>query len=184
MVRKKPNNNLVRDDQSLTGRSDTTMSMNSSEYIDEVMETSSVEYYAPPTQRKETKNQKNQQASPSLPSVYRRRATPISDSDFEQPADRIIKMPSKKKQLMLMKKFQPSKHVLRKATPSSDEEIEIDLDGPFFFDQSHSPGVGPLPCNHSACNPVFIPPATLGGPCNPRRPSIEELVSRIFYWEM
>ncbi|CAO3657767.1 unnamed protein product [Umbelopsis vinacea] len=154
MVRKKPNNNLVRDDQSLTGRSDTTMSMNSSKYIDEVMETSSVEYYAPPTQRKETKNQKNQQASPSLPSVYRRRATPISDSDFEQPADRIIKMPSKKKQLMLTKKFQPSKHVLRKATPSSDEEIEIDLDGPFFFDQSHSPGVGP---STITVNDIFTP---------------------------
>jgi hypothetical protein len=74
------------------------------------METSSIDYYLN-TERNVIKNRNKQPASPPMPGVYRRRATPISDSDFEQPADRIIQMPSKKKQLMLMKKFQPSKHV-------------------------------------------------------------------------
>jgi hypothetical protein len=45
-------------------------------------------------------------------------------------------MPSKKKQLMLMKKFQPSKHVLRQAAPSSEDEIVIDFADPFCFDRS------------------------------------------------
>lgn len=65
--------------------------------------------------------------------VYRRRTTPISDSDFEQPDDRVTQMPSRKKQLMLMKKFQPSKHVLRQAAPSSEDEIVIDFADPFCF---------------------------------------------------
>lgn len=128
--------------------------MNSSEYIDEVMETSSVEYYAPPTQNKVTKNQKKQQVSSSIPSVYRRRATPISDSDFEQLPDRIIQMPSKKKQLMLMKTFQPSKHVLRPTTPESVASIEIDLSDPFFTDRAISPGVGP---STITVNDIFTP---------------------------
>jgi hypothetical protein len=145
-------NNLVRDVQSHMGRTDTSKLFDSSEYIDDVMETSSIDYYIS-EERKVIKNRNKQPASPSPPSVYRRRATPISDSDFEQPVDRIVKMPSKKKQLMLMKKFQPSKHVLRQPSPSS-EEVDIDQDGPFFFDRSISPGVGP---SVITANDIFTP---------------------------
>jgi hypothetical protein len=153
MVRKKLGNNLVRDVQSHMGRTDTSKSFDSSEYIDDVMETSSIDYVIS-EERKVIKNRNKQPASPSLPSVYRRRATPISDSDFEQPVDRIVKMPSKKKQLMLMKKFQPSKHILRQPSSSSEEEVDIDQDGPFFFERSISSGVGP---STITANDIFTP---------------------------
>lgn len=77
-----------------------------------------------------------------MPSVYRRRATPISDSDFEQPDHCIVCMPSKKNQLLLMKKFQSSRHITRQAAPSPEDKIQLDLADP-FFNRSITPSFGP-----------------------------------------
>jgi hypothetical protein len=63
-------------------------------------------------------------------------------------------MPSKKKQLMLMKKFQPSKHAPRPSTPDSDETFEVDLSDPFFANRTISPGVGP---STITVNDMFTP---------------------------
>jgi hypothetical protein len=91
------------DEQSFLGRSDATQWINSTDYLDEAMEISRDHYHPTP----KTNARKESVTSP-LPSVYRRRSTPISDSDFEQPEYRIVTLPSKKNQLFLMKKFQPS----------------------------------------------------------------------------
>jgi hypothetical protein len=50
MVRKKPSSNLTRDEQSFLGRSDATQSINSTDYLDEAMETSRDDYHPPPKQ--------------------------------------------------------------------------------------------------------------------------------------
>lgn len=148
MVRKKPGNNLIRDEQSLLGRSDATQSIISSDYLDDAMETSSDDYH--PTAQ--TKAPKSRITSP-LPQVYRRRATPISDSDFEQPDYLVVPLPSKKNQLLLMQKFQPSKHATRQATPATDDEIVLDLSDP-FYNRSMSPGVG---LSAITVNDIFTP---------------------------